>query len=801
MLQFHIKADHRIHFFVRPFPFPCPATQRSDTCCTRPHFPLKFEYLSLYIVAVVGSRFPPKLGAARPLLMSLGKTAKLPMGSESEERGIQIRTLREHEPNNVLRLLEGPGCTPRGKPWRKNHSSSPAFKNRNSNPTTATVTSENNGITQLSCSVVEEKARAMVCNSASAASAAVGLNATRSTNLLCRQQENHVPTSCESFPGNHIGSSISTGTVTSNPDTTTVASAMTTSTTDDGIYDPEDLLLEPLLSSPRSDRERKATSCGESGPGNSNICGNNMLQEGRIMPQCITNSSNHQVPESMSDRGEGEVLPSSSGAMSSSTIHPSGLLSRPLVPVSPALSEVQGSSFIPGCDQSPRRSAAGGGSGGVAGSGSGFAGDNETWYLNFPPNNQQHHRHQAHLYQVSTTAVASAARLAAEAANVAAAIQQATGPFSPGQPGSYAQDYPNDPSVGGAAGMRTQDTNGGSVGRSSVGNGGNLLAGGIGGGGSMMCSVDYNSYPEESSRTSWSTVPSSWQTQPKGALGRPNGSGACQQRPRSLTREECVQGSCHPRGDATQNQRGDSEWLAPYGNGVEESRTHGNQQMHGLSNNSPYTRTSQYDLGGGGNSNGSGSKRMKILGAADVTQGWILSQNTSVGVGATSSHNASSNKGWRSSGLGIRTGGAPIAAEISPPVGVSTAVPDSTTPRKCSLGRTKVSAMPASPAAGAASEASPPEGNNDSDTNNAKNNDNGGVSAESGGGESSSDWVEREESEEESKAKPKGSGCSSSVSGGGNGPKAKVPFMLDPTLWIVVERRAICTAKQCAYRR
>lgn len=736
--------------------------------------------------------------------MSLGKAVKLPMGSESEERGIQIRTLREHEPNNALRLFEGPGCTPRGKSWRKNHYSSPAFKSRNSNPATATVTSESNGIAQPSCSVAEEKIRVMICNLASAASAAVGLDATRSTNLLCKQQENHMPTLCEGFLGNHIGSSISTGTDTFIPVTTAVAPAMTTSTTDDSIYDPEDLLLEPLLSSPRSDRERKVTSCGKSSPGNSNICGNSMLHEGRVMPQGII-SSNHQVLESMSDRGEGEALPSSSGAMSSSTIYSSGLLSRPLVPVSPALSEVQRSSFIPGCDQSPRRSASGGGTSGAAGIGGAFAGDNETWYLNFPPNNQQHHRHQAHLYQVSTTAVASAARLAAEAANVAAAIQQATGPFSPGQPGSYPQDYSNDPSVGGLVGMRTQDANGRSVGRSSSGNGGNLLGGGSGGGGdSRMCSDDYN-YPEESSRTSWSTtVPSSWQTLPKDVLGRPNGSGACQQRSRSLTEEECVHGSRQPCGDAVQNQRGDSELLAYFGNGVERSRTHGVQQMHGLSNDSPYARTSQYDLGGG-NGSGSGSKRMKILGAADVSQGWILSQNAPVGVGAINSHNASSSKGWRSGGIGIRPCGAPIAAEISPSVGISTAVPDSATPRKCSLGRTsvgtKVSAMAATSAARAACEASVPENNNNSDTYNANINNNGRVSAESGGGESSSDWAEREESEEESKAKPKGPGCSGSRSGGVNGPKAKVPFMLDPELWIVIERRAICTAKQCAYRR
>ena len=735
-------------------------------------------------------------------MVTLGNTAML-LAPEPEQRGIQIRTLREHELNNV-RTVEVPGCTP-WKPsgWRKNlfGITAPSAK-EDCNPGTWVFASRKG--TQRSCSSGAKHTHAMVCNSTSSASSA-SVNVTRSADvedrtLLCRQQENHAH-SCEGVLGSvtiNFGSSISTGAVTSTQTTSAAGSAMTT-TAEDGIYDPEELLLEPLLSSPRSDRERRARSSSESGPGNCTY-DNNMLHDARVMSHCI--GSNHQVPVGMSGRRDGEMSSSSSGIVSSA-MHSSSFLSRPLVPVSPSLSGEQGSSFIPGGDQSPRSCAVEGGA--VTGAGGGVVGDNGTWYLNFPPGNHQHQRYQSHLHHGSTSTVASAARLAAEAANVAAAIQQATGPFSAHHIGSsYSPPCANDLSVG-AMGMRTSDANNGGGGGSSACNG--ESGGGLVGSGGGICSVDYHHYPDES-RTSWSTTSVStptWQPPSRGAPGRTSSggqTGGTPQRPRFVTREECVPGSCHTHGDP--------EWLVPFG-AVEGSRTPSIQQMHSLANNSLYARSANHDLGGGDG----GGKRMKVLGAEDVSQGWInvprsAATSASVGITAGSNRTSSSNvngmgisNGWRSSGLSIRANrGNAVAAESSPSSDASTAVPDSATPCRRS-GRTHVSASSADSAAGADLDQSLPEGgkhrNSDDDST---------LGVTESVGDSSPEWAHREESEEEIKAKPRNKGDSKGSSGGGGsgggsgGSKSsKVPFMLDPKLWIIVERRAVCSAKQCAYRR
>lgn len=86
--------------------------------------------------------------------------------------------------------------------------------------------------------------------------------------------------------------------------------------------------------------------------------------------------------------------------------------------------------------------------------------------------------------------------------------------------------------------------------------------------------------------------------------------------------------------------------------------------MHSLLYDSPYGPTSEYDLGGG---NSSDSKRMKVLGAADVSQGWInLSQNALVGVPAINGHSTTTN-GWQSRGLGLRTGSLRPVSKLTAP--------------------------------------------------------------------------------------------------------------------------------------
>lgn len=193
---------------------------------------------------------------------------------------------------------------------------------------------------------------------------------------------------------------------------------------------------------------------------------------------------------------------------------------------------------------------------------------------------------------------------------------------------------------------------------------------------------------------------------------------------------------------------------------------------------------------------GPGSKRMKVLEAADGSQGWAnLPRKDAAGGGGNYGNN------WR-------TGDASAVGPV-----LTVMVPGSTNNsyRRRSSGRSGTTASPPPQTAAAAAAAAArtalatsfppstptafPEGasatNEDEDSN-------GGGGVGSCGGDSSPDWNERDESSEEEVASPApSSGCGHSGKGG----KTKTPFMLDPKLWVVVERRAVCTAKQCAYRR
>eukprot|EP00752_Nemacystus_decipiens_P001564 g1527.t2 len=626
------------------------------------------------------------------------------------------------------------------------------------------------------------------------------------------------------------------------------ATNVTASPEDAGMYDPEALLLEPLLISPRSERQNIA-----GGGSGSSVC-ENVLQDDRIMSQSIGGGngsgggSAHLGSSSIigSSRWESEV--EVSAATSSSSMHmssSSSSSSRPLVPASPSISGVQAGapSFIP--DQPLR----GGRRAGPAAGGGGGGGN---WYLDFPATqptqvHQHHHAHFHHHTAGSTPAgqPTSAASLATAAANIAAEISQAAGNVAPSSfPTAGSSSYPPV-----EHGMRAAEDD---MAYSAGGAGG-----GAGGG--------YDGYGAEDARhrtssSPWSTASAGQQQQQQQRQQRQgvgsnstvvdsSAGGGGYRHPRFVTREDCVPGSRFPRGgtnsggggsDAVEQGRAAAGLMHSYGLEVPFPRSEENdamsvnvsgwqqpQQQHpssagakrphsqlgGANGSMPpssasSSSSSAYNAEGPSSSSSSapsvsttqlaarlsptmlsshghhGGKRMKVLGAADGSQGWAnLPRNDP---------SSSSSGGWGSAGAGAPSAngtGMSVMVPGSMDTGGGgssngTATPSSggSSRRRSVRGSTPAEANAAARAALAATFPPNPAADKDGDSG--------------GGGDSSPDWTERDESEEE-EASPV---PASTSKGGGGGGKAKIPFMLDPKLWTIVERRAICTAKQCAYR-
>lgn len=853
-------------------------------CCDCAH--RQPHYLTPFSPSPAPSPILRLSGCLRDLSLRSPKKSLLPtllaamLAPPSDASGIQIRTLREHEANNVLSMEVG-GCGMFRRPWR---ASAGAYNNKPQQERQQ-QTSENDVDQQRS----SPWSASMVCNTAfssakrpffdaAAANTTTTTTATASCSarvelprLACRQPETHVSAGDETRNDSSVYSSnadTSTSTVASTATAVVAATtgSTTTSTADDGIYDPEALLLEPLLNSPRSERENRGRGGREDSGGNhSNIICESVLQNGRIMSQSI---GSNQGPVSVGVRWDRDVE-SGSSAMLSSTMPPSGVLSRPLVPVSPALSGVQGSSvpsFIPRCDQTSRvvQQAVGGGGGVVSASSSGSGAGG--WYLNFPPNQHQHNHNQQGASSVSS----SAANLVAAAANVAAAIRQVTAPFS--HSGQYPPSLKDHSGVAIAAGVKT--------GKNDNGNNDTGACDTPGG---------YSSCLKQHPNTSWSTaLGGAGRPQQGDVLGRSRNSGDSgnnHQRPRFVTREECVPASRQPRcgsmGSSSNLAAGDAEWLAPCGL-IEGGRTGQSNNVHLQhlgSNESPYPRSAENEIVAAGEaasqqrwhqssggattgvkrlysqsaarissgaytvtkgsssssppaSRGAGhtppmaarlppmmlaassggvgtaGKRMKLVGAADGCQKWANVPPRGSSDACASVIHDNTSTGWRS---GINTTGgdivgnsanstAAIASEESL-CASSSAMASSIVPRRRSTRSvTGISeATAATAAARAALAAACPRitiKHHGETTEEDEDSAGGGGGSGSGGDSSSPDWAERDESEEEALGKAGGGTCS-----GGGGKNNKVPFMLDPKLWVIVERRAICTAKQCAYRK
>lgn len=833
--------------------------------------------------------------------------------------GIQIHTLREHKANTIL-TMDVCGMFRRGSAWPGDSSTIPSKHLHQQHQQLKFACSENE----------EQRQGAMVCNTAATAAKRPFFDSSsvngehhpqqehRLGTNICRQ---HQRVSCErdssdtthtTFSSTGVAStataltlpsSTSANTTTSS---TSTASACNASNEDSSIYDPEALLLEPLLNSPRSEREnaarvRSAASGGGGGGESNNIC-DSVHMDGRIMSQSISGNTSLAGVRGWENTDVGSS--SSSGGCAV----PPALLSRPLVPVSPALSGASGSSmpsYIPGCgDASPRSTAQQQTSGGGSGGGTG------EWYLNFPPHQQQqqqppppqpqhhqHHHHHHHRQGSSTSSISgsagggtsSATHLAMAAANVAAAVHQASGAFSSGS--NQHHHHSN-----------AADTYPPSLDDHSM----------VGGGGSTFETLSHEMRPASSSSWPAAGVGSSGESSrlmtsggQHSNIGRGSGIAAPehqqQQRPRFVTREECLPGvhqhqqtPRHNNGASVVGHSGfgeASEWL---GSSVEEDRNDGGvsgggiMHMHGSAghgNDSMYLQWPSSDATSGGKrlhsqigpdlsssaaayavatggllsaadaaaaapaplptmaarlppmtlhvngGDGAGGKRLRVHGisnggAATGPQG----SSSWPPLAQVSSRNTIGN-GWRSHNTGGLQGSDVLAghahshgyggtaAIAADDLSGGTPVPDSNTPRR-RLARggnvVGISAAAATAAARAAlAAAAPPtklecHSTEDDEADSAVGEGEGGS-----GGDSSLEWAEKDESEEDIGI---GGGVAGGVGGGGrngsgggvkagrgggsgSGVKSKAPFMLDPKLWVIVERRAVCTAKQCAYRR
>ncbi|CAM9292047.1 unnamed protein product [Pylaiella littoralis] len=201
---------------------------------------------------------------------------------------------------------------------------------------------------------------------------------------------------------------------------------------------------------------------------------------------------------------------------------------------------------------------------------------------------------------------------------------------------------------------------------------------------------------------------------------------------------------------------------------------------------------------------GPGSKRMKVLQAADGSRGWANLPRNDAGGGNYSSNWLTGNHSATGPVITVTVPGSTnINVSMnyprrfsgrngtSSPPPLQTAAATAVTAARTALATSFPPSIPT-----ALLDAADDEDDEDADSNGGG----GGGGGGSCGGDSSPDWNERDESSEEEVASPPPSGGGGHSGHSGKGAKTKIPFMLDPKLWFVVERRAVCTAKQCAYR-
>ncbi|CAB1101916.1 MYB [Ectocarpus sp. CCAP 1310/34] len=757
-----------------------------------------------------------------------------------------------------------------------------------------------------------------------------GSSSSSSSGASCRQQQQEAPQGVTGISGNGVSfvsktSALHVASATIYPSSAEEAAAAAAN----DIYDPEALLLEPLLISPRSDRQNTSRSDSGGARAHANsitststisvVC-EDLLQDDRIMSQSIGRSG------SGSQQLGGGIMgpPWETDDPTSSP--------RPLVPASPpsqsGVQRHQGEEsppfFIPDqqqatrggrrpddCSSSSSATAAGGGNSSSSGGGE--------WYLDCPPNLRHQHQHQhqhQHFHHHAISAAArpppTAAKFATAAASVAAEVSKAASAVAPSSfatPGS--SSYPpieHGMRTAGGEGITSFSGGGASGGATSS-------SSSSGGGDDVYNSSAAPDGSRQQHQLSWPTTGPGQQQQQqhRNSMGGDSAGSSYRrkQQPRFVTREDCVPGSRFPRdgscsglveegrtaaaaatagmqqqfmhmfgvdvppflrsttegGSSSSSSNNVSGWhsapssiaavaAAAMGGGGPSSQHHQpsssssakrphSQLAVGISISGegipssatattsascplPYTdgslsssatagagvapqiaaRLTPMMLNAHGHQ-GPGGKKMKVLGAADGSQGWTNLPHDSGNSSSGATGNGNNN--WRdgasaAAAVGVRVTTVPVPDSINDATSGNNNNNNNNNnqPRNGDGGLAASAAAPSSAfspaeavaaARAALAAAFPPTTCGTNGGGGAGDND-----EESSGVDSSPDWTEKDESEEEPDAAPVRTTSSGRGGGGRGSKKTKTPFMLDPKLWTVVERRAVCTAKQCAYR-
>ncbi|CAM9291974.1 unnamed protein product, partial [Pylaiella littoralis] len=512
------------------------------TCPCPPYFPLPYHHAST--------------------MLATTSSASNSDGGVGGSCGIQT-LLRQHDANkqvlSQVDLFQRPWRTPAAPPGSASGRKHQHQQERNASSISC-VELQNSTLDSSSCA-------AMVCNTAASAkppSFLFGGETTGST-LSSRSSASTALLSRAPLPA-------SSATPAPAP-----ASGATTSAehgaSSGGMCDPEALLLEPLLISPRSERQN-AVAGAQSSTATASIVCEDVHHDDRIMSQSIGNSystSTSTSSESSSSSSCTSIKNSTSnhhlGGIMGSRFNcqevVSGSSGRSWVPASPSMSGLQGNneppSFIP--DQPLSR----GGGGGRRGNG-GHHHNDDGWYLKFPsgPQQQHHqrqhqHKHRSHFHHYPTgpgggaggamtapveSSSSSASSVATAAASIAAEINHATRSAAPCAFSTSAT--PCYPSV--------------DQGRRGVG------------GGSGEDDPEYSSAPgmsrygtydaysttvkdshQQRTATSWSMPPGQQQQQQRGggnssSMMNVESTDSSFRHPRFVTRDDCVPGSRFPRG-------------------------------------------------------------------------------------------------------------------------------------------------------------------------------------------------------------------------------------------------------------
>ncbi|CAM9719224.1 unnamed protein product, partial [Ectocarpus sp. 8 AP-2014] len=486
-----------------------------------------------------------------------------------------------------------------------------------------------------------------------------------SSGASCRQQQQEAPQGVTGISGNGVsfGSKASALYVASATISSSSAEEAAAAAAND-MYDPEALLLEPLLISPRSDRQNtsRSDSGGVRAHANSitststiSVVCENFLQDDRIMSQSIGRSgsgSQHLGGGIMGPRWETDDPVSST---------------RPLVPASPpSLTGVQKHQdeesppfFIPDQQQATRggrrpedcssSSSSSSSSATAAGGGNSSSSGGGGWYLNSPPNLQHQHQHfHHHAVSAAGGPPPTAANFATVAASIAVEISKAASAVAPSSfatPGS--PPYPPIEHGMRAAGEEgiTSIPGGGASGGATSSSRSNSSSGG---GYDVYNSSAAPDGSRHQQQLSWPTTApgqqQQQQQQQRSSMWGDSAGSSCRpkQQPRFVTREDCVPGSRFPRD-------GSSSGLVEEGRSAAAVATAGMQQQffHGFGMDVPPFLRATTTTEGGGSSSSSSSSSSNVSGWHSAPSSTAAAAAAIMGGGGPSSqhHQPSSSSG------------------------------------------------------------------------------------------------------------------------------------------------------------